>query len=174
MATQNVKEARKFYNSPSPQTITTGTTSAISSSTFGTGEVLLTTTTDCFFEMNGTVSIVNEAFTSSADTGVSLAYINLDTTVAPVVTSTDGATTFTVTTDYTIDSAAGEITVLSTGTMVDATGYHIDYTYYSAIASSADHYMPEDSSWPVSVNPENKIAVISPGGVGKFYISAIG
>ena len=95
--TQNVKEIRKFYNSPAPQTITTGTTSATCGSVFGTGEVLFTSTTDCFFEVGS-----------------------------------------------------------------------------SPTASAADHFMPGGSSWPASVNPEHKVAVISPGGAGKFYISAIG
>ena len=94
---QQVREVRRFYNAPAPQTITTGASTATSAAAFGTAEVLFTTTTDCFFEVKETPT-----------------------------------------------------------------------------ASTADHFMPAGASWPVLVKPEDKVAVISPGGAGKFYISAIG
>ena len=94
---QQVREVRRFYNSPAPQNITTGAATATCGSAFGAGEVLFTTTTDCFFEVAETPT-----------------------------------------------------------------------------ASVADHFMPAGSSWPLMVKPEDKVAVISPGGAGKFYISAIG
>ena len=94
---QQVREVRHFYNTPAPQTITTGTTSVTSGAVFGAGEVLFTTTTDCFFEVSA----------------------------APT-------------------------------------------------ASAADHFMLANSSVAVLVNPQHKVAVISPGGAGKFYVSAIG
>ncbi len=80
-----------------------------------------------------TTSITGEIFTTGTalDVVISLAHVNLDNTVAPVITSSDGLTTFTATTDYTIDYAAGTITPLSTGTMVISTGYLIDYTYFT-------------------------------------------
>lgn len=86
------------------------------------------------------VSIVDEAFATGAalDVAISLAHLNLNSGITPVVTSSDGATTFTLGTDYTIDYVAGTITVLSTGTMVVSTSYLIDYTYITSV--SGDRY----------------------------------
>jgi len=74
--------------------------------------------------------ITDEAFTSAFDTAVSL---NNDGLVlySETVTNTAGTTTYTRDTDYTMDYEDGEITVLSTGTMADATAYEIDYLYYT-------------------------------------------
>ena len=72
--------------------------------------------------------ITNESFTSSHDVAVSLnnqAIMQYSETV----TTTDGATTYTRDTDYTMSYSAGTITVLSTGSMSDATGYYIDYSH---------------------------------------------
>lgn len=73
--------------------------------------------------------VVDELFASVFDVPVSLAHANMDASVVAIVTSQDGGTTYTAGTDYTVDYAAGTITVLSTGTMLDATSYKIDYTY---------------------------------------------
>ena len=72
--------------------------------------------------------VTDESFTSNFDTAVSLEKDGLvDGTVD--VTSTDGNTTFTEDTDYTIDYVNGDITVLSTGSMTDSTEYHVDYEH---------------------------------------------
>lgn len=76
-------------------------------------------------------AITNESFTSVFDTPVQLANTNIVSGTA-VVTSTDGLTTFTEGSDYTMDYINGKITVLSTGTMVNSTAYHISYDYMLA------------------------------------------
>ena len=77
---------------------------------------------------NETFTVIDESFISSHDIAVSLAHSNI-TSSTVVVTTTDGNTTYTEDTDYTIDYTNGAITVLSTGAMVDATEYYIDYDY---------------------------------------------
>jgi hypothetical protein len=74
------------------------------------------------------LTVTDESFTSSHDTAVNLAKRELQSGTE-TVTSSDGATTYTKGTDYTMDYAEGQITVLSTGAMADATSYLIDYTY---------------------------------------------
>jgi len=71
-------------------------------------------------------AVIDEVFTSAYDTWVNLAgtYIG-----GEVVTTTDGLTTFLNGTDYQMDYINGQIKVLSTGNMVNATNYHIDYNY---------------------------------------------
>ena len=78
----------------------------------------------------GVLVISAEAFTSVFDTAVPLANqsIVLGTVV---VKSSDGLTTYTEGTDYTVNYISGTITVLSTGTMLNATTYQIDYNYTS-------------------------------------------
>lgn len=61
------------------------------------------------------------------DTPLSLTYGDISDVG---VTSADGLTTYTVTTDYTIDAANGTITLLSTGTMLASTDYLVTYNYY--------------------------------------------
>jgi len=75
-----------------------------------------------------TFTVVDASFTSSHDVVVPLAHSNI-TSGTVVVTTTDGNTTYTEDTDYTIDYTNGTITVLSTGAMADATEYYIDYDY---------------------------------------------
>ena len=70
--------------------------------------------------------VEDETFTSALDTAVELDYTGLSST-AVVVTSADGSVTYTEGTDFTIDKDKGTITVLSTGTMTDATDYLITY-----------------------------------------------
>jgi len=70
-------------------------------------------------------SITDESFTSEFDTPVTLAQKPISGSV--VVKTIDGATTYTEGTDYTIDYTNNTITVLSTGTMLDATAYYISY-----------------------------------------------
>ena len=88
-----------------------------------------------------TTPIVDEPFTTGAtlDVAIPLAHTNLDSTVAPVVTSADGLTTYVAGTDYTIDYAAGTITVLGTGTMAVSTSYLIDYTYITGMVEGASY-----------------------------------
>lgn len=75
-------------------------------------------------------SIDDELFTSAHDVPVFLQHRNL-ATGSTVVTTLNGATTYTegAGDDYTVDDTSGAITVLSTGTMADATVYKVDYDY---------------------------------------------
>lgn len=75
-------------------------------------------------------SINDELFTSAHDTPVFLQHRNL-ATGSTVVTTLNGVTTYTegAGDDYTMDDASGAITVLSTGTMADATVYKVDYDF---------------------------------------------
>jgi hypothetical protein len=75
------------------------------------------------------INVTGEEFTSAFDVAVGLENAAIyDNTVA--VTSADGNTTYIEGTDYTIDYLNGTITVLSTGTMADATSYKINYRHY--------------------------------------------
>lgn len=76
----------------------------------------------------GTTKVSSESFTSDYDTAVDLdnkAILQYSETV------TSGSTTYTRDTDYTMSYADGQITVLSTGSMSDATSYTIAYLRYS-------------------------------------------
>lgn len=75
-------------------------------------------------------TITNETTTSSFDVAVSLAHAAI-VQYSETVTTVAGTTTYTRDTDYTMDYTNGTITVLSTGTMLDATAYYIDYVYYT-------------------------------------------
>jgi hypothetical protein len=81
------------------------------------------------------IGVEDETFTSDFDTAVSLEYNNIKSG-SVVVTTTDGTTTYTEDTDYTIDYDNGTITVLSSGTMNSNTDYNIDY--YHAYNITAD------------------------------------
>ena len=82
-------------------------------------------------------AITDESFTSSFDVAVALAHTEI-TSGSEVVTTTDGLTTYVKDTDYTMDYPNGTITVLSTGSMLDATEYYIDYTYDVTFATDAE------------------------------------
>lgn len=75
-------------------------------------------------------SQADETFTSIFDNQVKLEHRNL-VSASTVVQSLDKMTTYTegAGDDYTVDSLGGHITVLSTGTMADATSYYISYDY---------------------------------------------
>lgn len=74
-----------------------------------------------------TNKVDNESFTSSFDVAVRLE--QTDISDEPVsVTSSDGAVTFVEGTDYQLDRKQGTITVLSSGSMADATEYAVSYT----------------------------------------------
>lgn len=81
---------------------------------------------------NGSVSaivatpIVDEALTATALGDIVPTAKIIDTAVAPVVKTTDGLTTYTVNTDYTVSPAG--ITPLVGGTMVADTGFEVSYT----------------------------------------------
>ena len=81
-----------------------------------------------------------------------------------VVKSADGLTTYTETTDYTIDYTEGNITVLSTGTMATATAYQIDYTCTGILANGGDRiqYSADSTSWGV-VDDSGDITLTSDG-----------
>ena len=84
-----------------------------------------------------TTAVTDEAFTSSLNNFVQLANMNIDPDTSPNVTSSDGATTYTYGSDYLIDRQNGWIKVLSTGTMANATGYLIDYSYINPVLIDA-------------------------------------
>lgn len=77
--------------------------------------------------------VTNESFTSSFGAAVSLDYSGIQQ-YSETVTTTAGTTTYVRDTDYTIDYVAGTITVLSGGSMSDATAYYIDYLYHEEAA----------------------------------------
>jgi hypothetical protein len=79
---------------------------------------------------SGTLSVTDESFTSSFDVAVQLDHTAI-VQFTEVVTNTAGTATYTKDTDYTMDYEDGYITILSTGTMSDATAYYIDYQYKS-------------------------------------------
>jgi len=101
-------------------------------------------------------AISAESFTSVFDTPVSLAHANLDASVLAVVATVDQLTIFTAGTDYTIDYATGAITVLSTGTMLDATAYHIDYTYITGMLDATSYNVDYDYMDVNSIGREQK------------------
>lgn len=72
--------------------------------------------------------VTNESTTSDHDVAVSLDNKAI-VQYSEVVTTTDGVTTYTRDTDYTMGYTAGTITVDSTGSMSDATAYYIDYLH---------------------------------------------
>jgi hypothetical protein len=72
--------------------------------------------------------VTDEHFTSAFDTWVNAAYANFDV-YSVLVRATNNLTTYTLGTDYQINYLGGAIKVLSTGTMVDATEYHVSYIY---------------------------------------------
>ena len=81
-------------------------------------------------------AVVNETFTSVFDVPVSLAKNEGNQGVdyrieasSVTVTTTDELTTYVEGVDYTISYTKGTVTVLSTGGMLDATGYYIDYQW---------------------------------------------
>lgn len=86
----------------------------------------------------GADSIINETFNSTTyDTPVQLAHTAL-VADSVVVTTVDGGTTYTETTNYTIDYSAGTITTLSTGDMAENTNYYIDYNYSAPVWTNTD------------------------------------
>ena len=78
----------------------------------------------------GRNTIEDESFTADHDVAVSLDNVGI-IQYSETVTTTDDATEYTRGTDYTMDYAAGTITVDSTGSMSDSTSYEIDYLYRS-------------------------------------------
>ncbi|RME75436.1 MAG: hypothetical protein D6784_07915 [Chloroflexi bacterium] len=79
-------------------------------------------------ETGAAPTVTDESFTSAHDSWVQLANRRLRPG-SVTVTSNPAGTTYTEYADYVIDYANGKIMVLSTGSMADATGFLIDYTY---------------------------------------------
>lgn len=86
-----------------------------------------------FHRLISTNSITGEEFTTDSTTLATA--VDLDNSAivpySEVVTSSDGTTTYTRTTDYNVSYSAGTITPVATGTMATGTDYLIDYLYYS-------------------------------------------
>ena len=76
-------------------------------------------------------SISDETFTSSFDVAVDLDNKAIVQYSEVVTDDTDHTTVYTRDTDYSMNYATGTITVDSTGTMVTATEYYIDYLYHT-------------------------------------------
>jgi hypothetical protein len=98
--------------------------------------VLSQVTPEEFHRSVSTNQVTNEDFTTNAVTLATA--VTLDNTAivqySEVVTNTAGTTTYTRTTDYTMDNTAGTITPVaagSGGTMSTGTEYYIDYLYYT-------------------------------------------
>ena len=76
------------------------------------------------------VTITNETLESNHDVAVSLSYSGI-LQYSETVQNINEDTTYTRDSDYTMAYTAGTITVLSTGSMADATDFYIDYSYYA-------------------------------------------
>jgi hypothetical protein len=74
--------------------------------------------------------ITDETFESDHDVAVSLDNVAIVQYSETVADDTDHTNVYTRDTDYEMDYINGTITVLSTGTMADATDYYIDYLHY--------------------------------------------
>jgi hypothetical protein len=85
-------------------------------------------TPEAFARDISTVQVTNETFESDADTAVALDNVAV-LQYSETVQNTDEDTTYTRDTDYTMSYYNGQITVLSTGSMSDATDHYIDYLY---------------------------------------------
>lgn len=94
------------------------------------GSVLSQITPEEFQRDISATKITDEAFTSDHDVAVSLDNTGI-VQYSETVTTTDGATTYTRDTDYSMNYTAGTITVDSTGSMSDATEHETDYLYYA-------------------------------------------
>lgn len=79
-------------------------------------------------ESGAAPTVTDESFTSDAGAWVDLDYKRIQVGTV-TVTSNPAGTTYAEFDDYVIDYGNGQIMVLSTGSMADATGYLIDYTY---------------------------------------------
>lgn len=86
-------------------------------------------TPESFMREISSKSVADESFTSVSDTAVELDNVGI-VQYSETVTDTDGTTTYTRDSDYTMSYADGQITMDSTGTMVDDTEYYIDYLYH--------------------------------------------
>jgi len=92
-----------------------------------TSEPIEQVTPEDFTRRSSTTFINNEVWTSSSDVAVALdnqAIVQYSETVS------DGTTTYTRDTDYSMNYIAGTITMDSTGSLVNATAYYIDYVHY--------------------------------------------
>lgn len=78
------------------------------------------------YELTLDITVTDEDFTSSHDTAVSLDNKPIEYD-SEKVEETDASASYTRDTDYEMDYSNGTITVLSTGSMSDSTGYHISY-----------------------------------------------
>ena len=82
-------------------------------------------------------AVTDEHFTSTFDAWVNTTNFS-DLGDKPVqagtvaVKTSDNATTYTEGSDYIFEYTYGQVKVLSTGTMADATAYHVSYTYSDA------------------------------------------
>jgi len=88
---------------------------------------------------------IQEDFTSDHDVAVNLTR-ELIIEDSELVTTTDGETEFEADTDYEMDCEAGTITVLSTGSMEDATDYTIVYKY-TGIPLPVEQATAEQALW---------------------------
>ena len=89
--------------------------------------------------------LVNESFTSAHDAAVTLDRKEIQTGTT-VVTTSNGVTTYTETDDYTMDDENGTITVLSSGSMADTTGFLIDYSFL-AVPEKIESATSEQALW---------------------------
>lgn len=86
-------------------------------------------TVEQFARDESATKTTDESFTSDHDVAVSLTNRAI-VQYSETVTDSTGATTYVRGTDYTMVYKSGTITVLSTGSMADATSFLIDYNYY--------------------------------------------
>lgn len=124
-----------------------------------------------------------EPFTSDLDVAVSLDRpLIVEGTLAITSAADDEGTTYTEDTDYTVDYDAGTITVLSTGTMADATTYYASYAY-TGPPIAIERAIAEQALWLLEqrANPElldrralqaQGVRSIGMDGISESYVAA--
>ena len=108
------------------------------------------------YELTLDFDVDDEDFT--ADTGVAVSLANHPIKYgSEVVKTTNGVTTYTRDTDYTMDYSNGTITALSTGSMTE-TGYHISYTKSQIavdLSAITDMIRPAMVEYPLGSVPQD-------------------
>lgn len=109
-----------------------------------------------------TGDIDGETFTSVFDSPVDLSKKDM-VAGSIVVKTTDGSNTFAEGADYTVDTATGTITVLSTGSMSDATDYSISYSYeYNRSDTSLKMKFYRRSNYSTSIISGSEVVYAGP------------
>lgn len=95
-----------------------------------------------------TAAVTDEAVTARLDRWVALAYRDISLVTVQDVTDT---TTYTLNTDYELDTFSGRIKALSTGSISDTAVLHVDYTYADAAITKLQLLQDTDISGLIRV-----------------------